>query len=394
MFDFAISPVRILTARLRPHGLRTVLSGAVLSAGLLAATSPVMAQSSDMQILIERMERMERDIRTLNQQIARGATAPAQPGASAQPLSPTTSPPAKIEFNEGEGALARMNVRLGAMEQEVRQITGLTEGMNYRIDQLNARLDKLIGDLDFRLGRLEGGASMGSLAGEPAASSAPMPSAMPSPPGVSKLETTPLPSVGAENGTVSKDGTYVPPEAGSGTLGQVSQKTLQEITETAGMPAPENSEPAADENTVAAASSTPSASSSLLPEGTPRERYQFAFGLMSQARYDEAEAAFKEFITLHGDDQLAGNARYWLGESYYVRKAYMEAAQTFFQAYQTQPDGPKAPDSLLKLGMSMGSLDKTEEACATYGKLRKEFADLKPTIEKNLNREVKRLKCQ
>jgi tol-pal system protein YbgF len=89
-----------------------------------------------------------------------------------------------------------------------------------------------------------------------------------------------------------------------------------------------------------------------------------------------------------------GNARYWLGETYYVRNAYMDAAQTFFQAYKTAPDGTKAPDSLLKLGMSMASLDKPEEACATFGKLRKEYTDLKPSIEKALNRETKRLKCQ
>ena len=58
------------------------------------------------------------------------------------------------------------------------------------------------------------------------------------------------------------------------------------------------------------------------------------------------------------------------------------------------PEGPKAPDSLLKLGMSMAGLDKTQEACATFGKLRKEFSPLKTNIEQALNREVKRLECK
>jgi len=390
--------------------------GALILGTLMWPGADARAQASDMQILFDRLERMERDIRTLNQQIARSASVPtnAAPAQATDPSSQpmqSAQPPAKLEYNKGEGALARVTVRLDSLEQEVRQATGLTEGMSYRIDQISARLDKLIADLDYRLGRLEGG-TMGSLAQQPTVRAAP------SPAGVSKVgEMAPPTSTQPSTiqGTVGQNGTFVPNNPGGGTLGQVSERSLAELTgeNPSGDETPAPSEnapeyaPSAAQVDAAQDAQQPQASAevaskpapepaqvSILPDGTPRERYQYAFGLMSQARYDDAEAAFKEFIKLHGDDALVGNARYWLGESYYVRKSFMDAAQTFFQAYQHTPQGPKAPDSLLKLGMSMGNLEKTEEACATYTKLRKEFAQLKPTIEKNLNREVKRLKCQ
>lgn len=395
--------------------LSALMGLAVLSAALCSGT-PAWAQGGDMQILLDRLERLERDIRTLNQQIARGAgngdvTAPA---TAASP--PAANKP-KIEFQEGEGALTRVTVRMSALEEEVRHATGLAEGMSYRVEQISARLDKLITDLDYRLARLEGGA-MGSLSS--AHGQQPMVSAAPSPPSVSKVGEMAAPTAGLPvqstpgqqmTGTVGKDGTFKP-SSGGGTLGSISKNTLDQLMPTDEGATASGAEPAQQPAAQQQAALTPAqpaqasapqtasepaaapASATVLPDGTPREQYQYAFGLMSQARYDDAEVALKEFIAAHGEDALAGNAWYWLGETYYVRKSFMEAAQTFFQAYKTAPEGAKAPDSLLKLGMSMANLDKVEEACTTFGKLRKEFVDLKSSITKTLNRETKRLKCQ
>ena len=390
---------------------RHVLLSAALLGAFAFGGAPALAQGSDMQILLDRMERLERDIRTLNRQIAR-SSATAGP-ANAAPLdaasaTPTTAPAPGVEFTPGEGALSRVTVKISALEQEVRQATGQNEALSYKIDQISARLDTLITDLDYRLARLEGSAP-GSFSSQPSISTAPSSAS------VSKVgemaaptETTAAPQDG---GSLGANGTYVPSTSG-GSLGSVSKSALDQFvkpeslgdqaqTAPTELAAPTTTPPATSQTAMAAPQAAPAPAqestppvASILPEGTPRERYQYAFGLMSQARYDEAEAALKAFIAQHGDDPLATNARYWLGETYYVRKSFMDAAQAFFQAYKSTPDGAKAPDSLLKLGMSMASLEKTEEACATFGKLRKEFAELKPGIEKTLNRETKRLKCQ
>lgn len=325
--------------------------------------------------LMDRIDRLERDIRTLNQQIARNPGGAAPSSASAAPVSkaPVSGGAQPVEFNDNEGMLSRVMVRLDALEAEVRDATGQSESLSFRIDQVAQKLDKLMVDLDYRLARLEGGST----------DSAPTPSAAPATQGVSKEGAMPPvddPSAVAQ-GTVSKDGTYVPSSEETNVLGSMPKNKLDAIVNKDGKAAPK-------------AESAEGAKVSALPAGSVQDQYRFAFDLTRQARYDEAELAFKVFLDAHGKDDLANNARYWLAETYYVRKRFKESAQAFFEAYQKAPKGPKAADSLLKLGMSMAELEKTSEACATFAKVRKEFSPLKPELEQALTRESKRVGCK
>jgi tol-pal system protein YbgF len=138
----------------------------------------------------------------------------------------------------------------------------------------------------------------------------------------------------------------------------------------------------------------PLAADPVLPQGTPRERYDFAFGLLRQANYDQAETALRAFLRSHGDDPLASNARYWLGETHYVRHEYEKAAQVFMEGFQKDPKGSKAPDSLLKLGMSLLSLEKKREACAAFEKLKADFPQAPAAIQKTMSREWQRSACE
>ena len=118
-----------------------------------------------------------------------------------------------------------------------------------------------------------------------------------------------------------------------------------------------------------------------------------AFSLLRQGKYDEASTALKQFIADHKDDKLASNARYWLGETHYVKGAYVDAAETFLEGYQTDPQGPKAPDALLKLGMSLSSLDKKNEACAAFQKLRSDYPNASAGLKTTLQREWEKNGC-
>ena len=71
----------------------------------------------------------------------------------------------------------------------------------------------------------------------------------------------------------------------------------------------------------------------------------------------------RSFIQRYPNDSLAGNAQYWLGETYYVRKDYNNAAAVFAEGYQKYPKGGKAADNLLKLGMALGQLGQKTDAC-------------------------------
>ncbi|MCP5371684.1 MAG: tol-pal system protein YbgF [Hyphomicrobiales bacterium] len=146
--------------------------------------------------------------------------------------------------------------------------------------------------------------------------------------------------------------------------------------------------PAADGAAAPAQAPAPAATAAVsLPAGSTRDRYNYAYGLLRQARYDEAEEAFEQFLTAHPGDPLAQNAQYWLGKVYFVREEYVLAAKTFTENYKAYPEGPKAPDSLLNLGLSLSRLDKKAAACAAFDELKRKFPKVSPRIARTVKSE-------
>ncbi|OUS12688.1 tol-pal system protein YbgF, partial [Rhodospirillales bacterium 47_12_T64] len=131
-----------------------------------------------------------------------------------------------------------------------------------------------------------------------------------------------------------------------------------------------------------------------LPGDTPKQQYDYAFGLLRQARYDEAEQAFSTFVERHPEDTLAGNATYWLGETYYVRGDYQQAAITFADSFQRYPSSSKAPDNLLKLGLSLSSLGNVADACGTLRELLSRYPNSSAIVKQRAGQEAQKLNCQ
>ena len=245
---------------------RMILMAAVTA--VLFAAPPALAQSNDLKGLLNRLDRLERDIRTLNIQISRGKAPPVQaaPGGSA-----TASPLGM------DSVVARYEVRMTAIEEDVRTTTGQIEEVLFRVTEVGRRLDKLVADVDYRLSALESSLSALS-AGTPAEAA--------TPPSVPKT----APGEGGQ-------GFAKPP----GVLGTITEKDLQAITppSQAGEQAPAMpSQAPATPSPAATAQPSAQAKAGVLPQGTPQERYTYAFGLLRQAKYDQAEIALREFVQI------------------------------------------------------------------------------------------------
>ena len=132
----------------------------------------------------------------------------------------------------------------------------------------------------------------------------------------------------------------------------------------------------------------------IKPSKEPQEIYQRAYNMLSKGNYEAAEVAFIKFIKDFSDHSLTSNAYYWLGETFYVRKNYIQAAQNFAAGYQKFPKGSKASAQLLKLGISLYALNKNKEACSTFAKLNKEFSDLSLSISSRVNTFKEKLDCK
>lgn len=137
---------------------------------------------------------------------------------------------------------------------------------------------------------------------------------------------------------------------------------------------------AATEKPAEAATPTEAAPTVTLPTGTAQVQYDFAIDLLKRGQFPQARDALKQFLAEHPTDPLAGNAQYWLGETYYVQGQYKDAADAFLKGYTTYAKSSKAPDSLLKLGMTLSQLGQKDAACATYGQLKQQFPQASPAI--------------
>lgn len=163
-------------------------------------------------------------------------------------------------------------------------------------------------------------------------------------------------------------------------LSEVKAAKASPATMPAPVPTPQRSAPAA-------------APGGVLPSGAPQSHYDAAQGLLRVGQFAEAEKAFRDFRTTYPDHQLAANAHYWIGETQYARQRYQEAATTFLEAWQADAQGPKAPDNLYKLGMALGALEKTKEACVSFGKLLSDYRGAPSRLRAKAERERASLNC-
>src|SRR5258708_5115811 len=315
-----------------------VLGAALIGALQLLSVGTVRAQDRDLRPLLDRLDRMERDMNQLQRQVYRGGS--------------TSGAPVPVAPADG-GTAVNLELRVDQIETQMRTLTGSLEEVNYSIDQLKRRLDKLVGDVDQRLTQLEhpgtpaGGAAGGVAAATPRPRARAHPAAPP-----------------------SQAGTLVaPPAAAPNSGGQTA----------AARPG--------------AAPAATSGGPGTLPSGSAQDQYNYAFGLLRQADYPGAEEALRSFVQRYPNDALAGNAAYWLGETYYVRKDYNNAAATFAEGYRKYPQSGKGADSLLKLGMSLGNVGQKKEACLTFNQLNHDFPQASTNIKERAAQERQRLGC-
>lgn len=129
-------------------------------------------------------------------------------------------------------------------------------------------------------------------------------------------------------------------------------------------------------------------------DGTnPKQLYETAYGHLLQQDYGAAEAAFDDFLKRYPSDRLAGSAQFWLGESHFVRGQFKPAASAFLKGYQTYGQSPKAPDSLLKLAMSLGRMGQKNAACSSFGELATRFPAASADVKSRAATEKQRTGC-
>jgi tol-pal system protein YbgF len=149
-------------------------------------------------------------------------------------------------------------------------------------------------------------------------------------------------------------------------------------------------------STIVQPASTPAApepTAAVLPFGSVTAQYNYAFDLFRDGNYSGAEVALKAFVQQHPDDLLAANAQYWIAETYFARRQFKEAALAYAEGYKQYPRGPKAPEGLLRLGMSLARAGEAQEACVAFVQLEHEFPNPQNVIRERTAAEKSRIGC-
>lgn len=125
---------------------------------------------------------------------------------------------------------------------------------------------------------------------------------------------------------------------------------------------------------------------------TPEKLYERSNESLLRRQFDDAETGFQSFIDKYPDHNLAGSAQFWLGETFYAQGDYRQAAKNFLAGYKNYPKSRRAPDSLLKLGISLNKLGQTQQACASFGALGGQYPNA-VDAKKRAQAEFKRAAC-
>jgi tol-pal system protein YbgF len=351
---------------------------------LIAMTMPCSGAQAQERSLQDRLDHLERDLSMLQRQVYRGS-------------------PAQIA-SAGSAAAVDVELRMDRLEAQMRELTGRVEDAVNGVDQLRRRLEQINSDIDLRLSQSPGLSSQGLSSqglSSPGLYSQGLPRSLaPSAhasagitdasPGSQLAMRGSGPAAGAARAKPPPDptppSTFIPPPDRSNGTG-----TLTPPGAAFGMP-PGATQPAPDPNVAVAGGLRPP-SAGELPGGSASDQYNAAFGLLKQADYSGAEDAFKAFIAHHPRDGLAGSAQYWLGETYYARGRYEEAASAFAEGYKNYPKGAKGADDLLKLGMSLARANQKQNACIAFAQLDRDFPQPGAAIRDRASGEKKRLGC-
>ena len=126
---------------------------------------------------------------------------------------------------------------------------------------------------------------------------------------------------------------------------------------------------------------------------TEQELYNQAYETMQEMNFEKAEGYFADFLKKYPKSKLAGNANYWLGETYYARGLYEESL-TFFSAGVTEyKSNIKAADCLLKMGLTLKKMGRKKEACTAFKTLPTEFPKASSGIKERAREEAELYKC-
>ncbi len=292
------------------------------------------AQQDKMNELIDRLEKIQKDIQTLEKAVySKNAALPSD----------------NVVVNE---ALTRQLAKISELEKQIQEMTSKFEENNYKVQQLSDRLNKVSNDNQFRLQQLENNKAISEKISAPKEVI---------------VEKAPVVVKKNENNILNSE--------------EIDKE--QNVIE----------EKKVQSDNIKLKEKDNKPKTKVLPKVSIAEQYKYATNIMKSGDFEKAEIAFKEFVDTHSKHELAGSAQFWYAETFYIRQLYDDAAAAFLEGYQKYPNSPKAPENLLKLGVTLAELGEIEQGCKMIVNLKKAYPKTDASILQKSSYEKKRFNC-
>lgn len=105
----------------------------------------------------------------------------------------------------------------------------------------------------------------------------------------------------------------------------------------------------------------------------PNQLYDQASQDLTQGRYGLALQGFREFVARFPTAELADNAQYGLGESFFAQSSFDSAAAEYAKVEKLYPQGDRVPAALYKLALTQEKLGQAAASRKTLESLVKRF---------------------
>jgi len=312
----------------------------------LLIISNLNAETTDIK---EILEVIQKDLRTLERAVYSESFSTSSKSSSTKDSTSQNS----------EDVLTKHLLKLSEIEKQFQELTNKYEEINFKLDKLSSRLSKVQADNQLRFQNLESNTK------------------------INNIESNSLTSLPK---TETKKKKVLPGSSQPQDLGTISYKDMTTNSESQVVQSVESTKTVSTE--------TFQSEEKILPEGTPKEQYEFATSFLKVGDYNMAERAFREFVDINPDNELSGNAQYWYAETFRIRQLYTDAASAYLEGYQKYPKSEKAPINLLKLGVSLVQIGEKDQGCLMILGVKKQYPDATQTVLQKAKYEEKKFECK
>lgn len=280
-----------------------------LGAAAVAMAAAVPAAQAQDAAVTKRVDRLEKEMRAVQRQVFPGGA----PAFFDGEIAPDNTPGAQVKAN---APLADLTARVDALEAQLQTLTGQTEQNAFQLRELEKQFTAYKGEMEKRL------------APAPAIET---PASLP-------VVATPAPTPTQASAPAAPVKKPAAPPAASGKPDAARLALVKKIE----IPASGNE---------------------------AQDGYDYGFRLWSAKLYPEAQVQLKQVVEKWPKSNQASYAQNLLGRAYLDEGKPSLAAVAFYNNYKDRPSGPRAPHSLMFMGVALDKLGRKADACKAFREL-------------------------